>query len=215
MGYGPAQAMASRCLSLSGEERFALALNAAVQGNRDGLFCIGQCFEEGAGCGKDERRAAQYYGEAAELGQADAQFWLGESAYGTRDWERYMWWGRACARGNTDAMSFLFDSVMKQLQLFEAGTSGRILFEIGAACRGHVDVKHGAAFGHTTGSWKALHRAVTLFGDWTDNAKRAAECWVGVGRRLSIVKDIRMTIARMIWERRCVWGDMGKGGTLS
>ncbi len=32
------------------------------------------------------------------------------------------------------------------------------------------------------------------------------ECWLLVGRRIGVVKDMRLAIARLLWEERWEWG---------
>jgi hypothetical protein len=45
-----------------------------------------------------------------------------------------MWWRRT---GNVAAARGLTSAVVSQMELFDAGGSGRVLFEIGAACKGN------------------------------------------------------------------------------
>jgi hypothetical protein len=56
----------------------------------------------------------------------------------------------------------------------------------------------------------ALMRAVGLHDEWCDNAKQAIESWGLIGRRLGVMRDVRMMIARMVWEERCVWRNASK-----
>jgi hypothetical protein len=46
--------------------------------------------------------------------------------------------------------------------------------------------------------------------EWTAKTQRAIECWIGVGIRVGVVKDIRLVIARMLWNERNVWEDQAK-----
>jgi hypothetical protein len=83
---------------------------------------------------EDKVRGIALVREAAQLDCAQAQHFLGENGFKDSERERYYWWGRASARGHPHALNRLQSAATKQLALFEAGgTSGRVLFEIGAA----------------------------------------------------------------------------------
>jgi TPR repeat protein len=75
LGFALAQAsMAGRS---EGEERFKLTQFAAAQGERDGLFSLATCFNEGEGCEKDLDKAKENFLLASELGHVWAMTWLG------------------------------------------------------------------------------------------------------------------------------------------
>jgi hypothetical protein len=210
MGYAPAQAIVARRAGFQNEKRFVWAEKAAAQGDRTGLFQLGTCFSAGRGCDQDRRRAMMLVKEAAELGHSEALYSYGRDAFEDGDWERYRWWGRAAARGCEGACFGLIVGAIDQLKLFDKGRgSGLTLFEIGAACKGHLDGAAECAFGsamNATGLCM-LMRTVAFHDEGCDKAKRAVVCWILIGRRLGVVKDIRMKVARMVWLERCVWSN--------
>ncbi len=158
--------------------------------------------------GRDRDKAIALFGEAAELGHASAQFHFGKEKFVDGDWQRCRWWGRAAARDNGNACYNLRSATRAQLQLFDDGIgSGRLVFELGLAFNGHLDVARGYSFGRSIGNKKlcAAQRCVELRVEWCSKAKAAIECWIGVGRRFCVAKDIRLLIARMVWAEPWAW----------
>ena len=49
---------------------------------------------------------------------------------------------------------------------------------------------------------RAVQRCVELHDEWTAAARAAIECWIAVGFRLGVVKDIRLVIARLVWDTK-------------
>jgi TPR repeat protein len=143
------------------------------------LNILAFCFEYGEACVKDMERAIELYRAAAELGDARAMHAYGELGFVELDWERYHWWGRALARGFR-AGKFAF-SVVSILQTFEKG-------EKVESCTMWV-------------RWlnRVSMRQSALC---TRNA-----CWSMTGRRLGVVKDIRVMISKMAWEEAWRWGE--------
>ncbi len=83
-----------------------------------------------------------------------------------------------------------------------------MVFEIGSACQGHVGVADDklsglSVFGEEL--W-AVQRCVELHMQWCMAAKAAIECWIGVCRRLEVMKDIRLVVAGLVWKHRAEWG---------
>ncbi len=207
LGYAPAQASWAReCRVI---ERLAWAEKAAAQGDRRGLFVLGRWLWNGIGCDQDRGRALALMKEAAELEDSEAQFSLGEHAYSEREWQRYRWWGRAVARENEYAMRYLQKAVLKQLKRWDEGKgTGRNVFELGSAFKGHVDVANKLVFGGEISGerMQAVQRCIEVHDEWCKAAKAAIECWIGVGRRLEVMKDIRLVIAGLVWKHRAEWG---------
>lgn len=87
---------------------------------------------------------------------------------------------------------------------------GRIVFEVGAACKGHLDMFNGTAFGFLMEleGLVAMQRCVEQHDSFCSDAETAIECWIGVGRRLNVAKDIRLVIARMLWTQRAEWSEV-------
>ncbi len=207
LGYAPAQAVLAECCCVA--EQFAWLEKAVAQGDRQGLFRLGLWLWVGRGCTKDRTRAVTLWKEAAELEHRDAQFYFGELAYSASDWQRYQWWGRAAAHGNENVIAHLRTAATEQLKLFEEGkAAGRVVFEIGAACQGHMGVADDKLSGLSVcrEELRAVQGCVELHEQWCMAAKAAVECWIGVGRRLEVIKDIRLVIAGLVWAQRVEWG---------
>jgi hypothetical protein len=120
--------------------------------------------------------------------------------------------GRSAARGNSGAQARLRDAVVEQWALFEKGGTSRILFEIGVACKEHLDLVSRSAFGKKVSAieLESLMLAVALHIEWCGKAKQATVCWILIGRQLEVAKDILVMIARMVWDERFVWSNVEK-----
>ncbi len=210
LGFAPAQA------SLGAGELWALQLEkadwaekAAAQGNRKGLWSLGRVLEEGKLRSCDPERAVQCFREAAELGCVEAMYDFGRTGCQALDWQRYRWWGRAATRGSGSAAEGLRKAA-SELEPLRAGRKPlRALAEIGAACSGHLVKQQHTAFGNelTKHQWIGLRRTVTLYNACCDRASRAVECWLALGRRFNVVRDIRRVVAQMLWEERWEWAE--------
>jgi hypothetical protein len=65
--FGDASAQAWMAWKTDGEECFRWAEKSAAQGERDGFFYLGRCYQHGKGCEKDAGRANKNCLRAAEL----------------------------------------------------------------------------------------------------------------------------------------------------
>jgi hypothetical protein len=70
MGYAPAQAALSICLSGENRDNECLfwARRAEAQGDREGMFRLGLCYGRGTGCAQDTGKSIALFKEAATLG---------------------------------------------------------------------------------------------------------------------------------------------------
>ncbi len=203
LGYAPAQAELSRVLNArsldEGDEALEWAQKAAAQGHRDGMARVADFLFNGWVLDKDEARAVALFKEAAELGSLWAQHRYGRLAFGERDWQRYNWWGRA----GGEAMCNLLYAAVDLLALFEAGQLGRVLFEVALAVKRHFEEDD--AIGITNARMIELRRVVALYESRCALAREAVDCWSGVGRRLGLVKDMRLMVAKRAWDERWAW----------
>ncbi len=210
LGYAPAQAELSFCCPQEEELKWAKA--AAAQGDRAGLAQLAWCLEKRRGCESDAAKVDALFLEAAELGDVGAMFAAGLYAFSECQWERYLWWGRAAARGCSRVLQDFHLGAKRQLKWYEAGGgSGRVIFELGAAYRGHVDVRGLVVFGERISKKKraeVAQRCVDLHERWCRLARAAIECWLLVAARLGVVKDIRLLLARSLWESRSDWSSV-------
>ncbi len=204
LGYGPAQGkLAGACEG----PRLSWAQKAAAQGDRRGLFWLGHLLWHGEGCEPDRARAIACYTEAAELGDRDAQWECGGKGWTSSDWQRYRWWGLVAAQGDEEATVSMLDAATEHLRLFDNGSnSGRVVFELGAAFKGHVDVPFQCVFGsHALPDLQEALRCIELHDKGIALAKAAIETWIAVGRRQKVAKDMRTKIARLLWAERADW----------
>lgn len=207
MGYAPAQAAWGR--RFAGEtDQFSWLEKAAMQGDRWGLYRLRQCLWNGRGCRQNRTEAVALWKEAAELGHRTAQYDLGKHGYSDKDWQRYHWWGQAAARGHHVAVRNVAFATIGQLHLFEEGNgSGHVVFELGSVLKNNMDVTGGTLFGNQCAErvLVAAQRCCDLYDKWCACAIAAIECWLGLGRRLHIEKDIRVLIARLLWKEPWAW----------
>jgi hypothetical protein len=208
MGYAPAQAH----LALWYQDRqhaaaFKWASLAAARGDRDGIGMLASCYASGCGCGKDEAIAIELFKRAAHLSDSFAEFEFGRLAFGGLDWERYFWWGRAATHG------FFADdfcrSALRCLPSFEEGAHGRIVHTMAPLLRNNASTESGTVFGsfYSVLQMSEFRRIVELYDAMLGRARRAIHCWSMAGRRCRVVKDMRVMIAKMLWEEAWRWGE--------
>jgi hypothetical protein len=207
-GYAPAQArMCGR--DAGADVRFSLAQLAAQTGDRNGLFELGQCYRSGVGCAKDMANANELFRAAAESGFGLAQYVYGRSL-GHFDWERFYWLGCAATRG-LEQHRFC-DEILRLLPLFEKGEHARVLHTVGSVIRTNINVGSRFVFREPYSEDKMvkLQQVVELSDGMLVRARRAVACWSVAGRRLGLAKDIRVMIAKMVWEEPWQWGKVGE-----
>jgi hypothetical protein len=207
LGYAPAQAALVSCFGA--DDSFMWAQKAAAQGGSDGLHALASCLYYGTDCEKNESRALLLFKEAAELGNAESQMSYGEFAFTETDCERYLWWGRAATQGYSEASRGLVCAARDQVEMLDKSECCRVVFEIGAACQGHITKRRKVIL---VFDWDfepkevdAVKRAVALYDAWCKDAKQAIFCWIWIGRQKKVVKDIRGIISKMLWADRAAW----------
>jgi hypothetical protein len=209
-GYAPAQARMCANSSDAGEG-YEYAQKAAAQGDRWGLCELAYFFEEGECCAKDTAKAIDLYREAAELGHSEAMHYYGELAFAPHEWERWHWWGRAAERG------YLFDTFPQivtdvWMPVFEGGRNGRVLHTIAAVLRRNLNVTEPTVFGRSLSAagWESIMQVLALHDGMLNRARAAIDCWSMAARRLRVVKDMRVVIAKMVWEEPWRWSNEEK-----
>jgi hypothetical protein len=136
------------------------------------------------GCAKDTKAAEALIRQAAELGQ------------------RYRWWGRATARNVNIGITRLISAAGG------SGRSPRVVLELGAALSGRMDEEMEELFEMVCDA-KAVQAArlcIRRYEKWCEEAKEGVRCWLLAARRQGVVKDVRVMVARMLWEQRAFWG---------
>jgi TPR repeat protein len=88
---------------------------AANSDHQDACYLLGIVYRITALAQRNLERSDQFFARAAQLGQADAQFWLGNKLWRERDRKAGLdvaglaWLARAAARGNQDAHQMLLE----------------------------------------------------------------------------------------------------------
>ena len=86
---------------------------AEAQGNAEAMIQIAECYENGYGVTKDEKKGVEYEKKAAALGNAKAQYWLGNTYYDgyggeQQDYAKAVeWYRKAAEQGYADAQNLL------------------------------------------------------------------------------------------------------------
>jgi TPR repeat protein len=185
-----------------GDELFKFARLAAAQGECDGFLWLGYCFRFGEGCEEDLDKAKENFLLASELGRVSAMIALGH-LLGESDPQRWRWWGRAAALG--DSLSFL-SNFAKQVELFNAGSgSAVIMFAIGQALQGRVSEAARTIFEDEENFVSLIgpaKQAIAFYEAQVKATKDAMRAWTQVGIRWKVVKDVRKLIAKLIWDSR-------------
>jgi hypothetical protein len=196
-GYAPAQALLS--MLDDDKARYEWAQRAADQGDRCGLFSLGVCYELAYGCRQDIDKAAEMYGKAAELECVESARRYGDFGFGHLDWERYHWWGFAVARGH-DRSAF-GNALFGLVPSFERGENGRILHTAAPVIRGFLSGPR------ELGDYERerFEQMIELHDAMLGRARRAIDCWSVAGRRLRLVKDMRVMIAKTAWAEAWRW----------
>jgi hypothetical protein len=121
------------------------------------------------------------------------------------DPQRWHWWGLAASRGHAGSFLSNFSNLVDR---FESGHSlAPVVFVIGRALSGHVDMAKRLIFG-TTFDFDSLigpaNRAVGFFTLQCAAARRAVDAWCLMAVRINskVNRDIRKKIGMMIWELR-------------
>ncbi len=204
-------AFASACLAerTFGEERFTLASAAAAHGERDGFYQLGVCFQFGYGCAEDANKARENYLLAARLDSVQAMCKYGEVSE-TSDPHRWFCWGRAVERGY--CVDDFLDQFPQHVELFfdSDPSLARVVFFIGRALKGRLNVAKQMVFG-SRGMFSdhlvsPANRAIAFFAtQQAIAARKAVDTWCLVALRVrssALNRDIRRKIGQLVWEAR-------------
>jgi hypothetical protein len=206
MGYAPAQGVMSQELYGDGNrsaEVVEWARKAAAQGERRGLYYLMCC---DAALPRGEK--AQLLKRSAELSFPSGLYQYGMDTFGEREWERYHWMGKAVQR-NHGVFGFK-SSVLELLPSFEKGELARVLHTAALVVREGLNATGRLLFGEnflTLEQAAGLQRVLELHDALLQRARRAIACWSMAGRRLGVVKDMRVMIAKLVWEEPWQWGE--------
>jgi TPR repeat protein len=186
----------------AGEEIFRWAQKSAAQVERGGFYMLAFCYRFGQGCELSVESAKENYLAAAELGD-----FAGLHEYilllDKNDPQRFVWLGRAAP--HLGAFAFL-EETKEQMMNFKAGmVKASLVFAIGRALKGHVDVNKRLIFEVAYGydyHIRPAKQAFHFYNFQLQSYRRAVDCWTLVGIRNGVVKDVRKMIGEMIWDAR-------------
>ena len=113
------------------------------------------------------------------------------------------WFGQAAKRGLTSSFVANF---ARQVRQFESGSNNAaIVFQIGRALNGQIDVEKRTIVGNDYEFDKNLgpaNSAISFYKAQLVSCHRAVDTWSYVGIRCGVVKDIRVLICKLVWETR-------------
>jgi hypothetical protein len=94
----------------------------------------------------------------------------------------------------------------EEMRNFIGGTGkANVVFMIGRALKGHVDLEKRLIFGKTykfDSQMRLAKQAFQFYKHQLQSYRRAVDWWTLVGIRLGVVKDLRKMIEDMIWGAR-------------
>jgi hypothetical protein len=194
-GYPPAQVHYGKRAPMPDEERFEWFRKASEAGDRSGTLEMAGCLLRAKGCTRDVAGGVALLRRAAEAGHIEAMYSYGSCGFTENDPERYEWYCRAAALGDRDALDELHEAAA-------LADPGACMFEMGRGCKRHLDVAQGTLFAVQLDedSLEDIQKVIAYYDECVQRAKRAVDCWSLVGARLGVVKDVRIVVARLIWE---------------
>ncbi len=204
MGY--AFACAALCQELwfqSKEEVLLLAKVATSKGEREGFYWLGRCYHLGVGEVRNLILAKQNFFVSAELGDVSAalQFAL---LLDQSDPACWIWFARVALHGSP--LHLFHRSFAKQvLRFFSGSGNATVVFLIGLALKGNIDVKKKMIFGDDYNFDSLIgpaNQAVSFYDSQIRSARVAVDTWTLVATRLNLIKDMKIVIGKIIWEGR-------------
>jgi hypothetical protein len=114
--------------------------------------------------------------------------------------DHWRWIGQAALLGD---FGYFFDSFSEQVRVFESDRSNApVVFAIGHVLNQRADFDKGEIFGYAGWHGREAKIAVDFYRAQEQAARKAVLAWSHVGFLLGVVKDIRVLIAKLVWEAR-------------
>jgi hypothetical protein len=201
--FGFAFAQAFMAAATEGEERFKFAQASAAQRERDGFLWLGHCFSLSFGCEKNLLEGKRNYVIAAEMGLVNGMGCIGMSLDKT-DPHCWVWLGLASQKGN---YTFFIQNMPKMVTDLRSGRgNASCVFEIGRALSAHINEEREEIFGKYYRSndkcVRAAKDAVSFYKAQLAAYREAVHVWSLTALRFGVAKEIRILIAKTIWELR-------------
>jgi hypothetical protein len=196
-------ALAQACIAQFPEYSIPFAEASARQGERDGFSILGYYYEHYDGEWKEDLiKAKQNLLMAAELGDVRAM-----SGYAClldeSDPNRWHFW--ALAGSHVCSWNFL-EEFPRHVEQLEAGIGdASVVFAIGQALKKHVNFEEREILKQDCDFDSWIGPATVAIGFYKGQccaARAAVDTWTVIGLRNHVVKDIRIMIAKLIWELR-------------
>ncbi len=201
-GYAWAEFMFSQQLHNDGSaniaREMALLEKAVAKGEPNAMSTLGCCLD----LSSERERERRFLQEAAKLGDIAAQIDYATRCLCKDALEQFVWLRRAALQNSRTSIRLLIKAAMKQLQHYDSGRSGRIVFEIGHVFASNRDWRHRDSEQDVV--WK---RVMLLYNGWCSCAKQAVLCWLWLAKALGVSKDIRVLIANLIWDQKAAWSE--------
>jgi hypothetical protein len=175
------------------------AEKSCAQGERDGFFYLGRCFDDEG----DVEKAKQNYLVCANFGDCVAMICYGKLLH-IDDPNRCKWLGKALVCGHRTTATFLSDLV-KHMKCFDRGEgNNRVVFAFGRVLKGHVDVSDDQIFEVESFAFhvRLSLAAIDFYEFQLEYYRKAVDIWSMIGVRNGVVKDIRKMIGKIIWDFR-------------
>lgn len=141
--------------------------------------------------------------QAAEFGLVRAMVEYSAGLAG-HDPEKWRWRGLAARK--RQAFPFLVN-FSHHLDSYCSGStdSAGALLAIGRALKGNVDATQKSVFAvsRSESHYDNAVRAIKFYDFQIASYRKAVDAWSVVARQFGVVKDIRILIAKMIWDSRC------------
>lgn len=210
MGYALAQANAYMCDEFEGKKHFAYAFKSSVQGEREGFYQIGLCYERGEGCVENLYKAKENYFISAKMDYPIAM--LSYALLLNQESREFWYWlGRATKKGFVREYLERFDSIVNNFKNNNNQMLAPAVFMIGRFFCDQVKrnfslkknifmrdqfifEKHG----------EPMIIAYNFFVNQCAAARKAVDAWCLLALRLNnlINRDIRKIIGMFVWEAR-------------
>ncbi len=149
--------------------------------------------------------AKENYLLAAELGDVNAAANYGELLV-EFDPFRWLCLGRAALRGSPYSFFGAFSNQVEQF--FSGSGNATIVFLIGRALEGNIDVEKKEIFGPLSMFFNfdsfigPANQAVSFYESQIKSARLAVDTWTLFSTHMHVIKDMRIYIGKLIWESR-------------
>ncbi len=121
------------------DKRNMILSRAAALGEPEAMCLLSCRLQYGNNCVFNMPRAKQLMLESAQMGFAQAQYLYSMSLCDVASVECFAWLRRSALQGQQGPFDVLVGCVKEELEKFDKGASGRVLFEIGAAYAARPD----------------------------------------------------------------------------